>query len=128
MGLLIGVIGLVVAAAFRNPLDPSDTRWQTMLFTTLAFLQIGQALGSRSTEASIFATGLRGNPTLLGLAGLTLLLQLGAIYLPFLEDFFQVTPLTILDLAICLVLGSTALIGIEIEKRFLQRRRPGNVI
>ena len=126
VGLLIGVIGLVVAAIFRNPLDPSDTRWQTMLFTTLAFLQIGQALGSRSTESSIFATGLRGNPALLGLAGLTFLLQLGAIYLPFLEDFFQVTPLAISNLAICLILGSTALIGIEVEKRFLQRSRPGN--
>jgi Ca2+-transporting ATPase len=121
VGLLIGVIGLMIAAVFHDPANPTDTRWQTMLFTTLAFLQIGQALGSRSSHTSLFTSGLRSNPALLVLTVITLLAQLGAIYLPFLKDIFQVTALSPGELAITALLGSLALVAIEIEKWFLRR-------
>ena len=123
VGLIVGVVGLGIGVAYHDPANPADMRWQTMLFTTLAFLQIGQALASRSTHASVFTTGLRSNPALLGLALLTVVLQLGVLYLPFMQRFFQVTPLTLGELLISALVGSLALVGIEIEKRVLRRQQ-----
>jgi Ca2+-transporting ATPase len=122
VGLVVGVVGLLAGVLFHDPADLADTRWQTMIFTTLAFLQIGQALASRSNHESLFTTGLRSNPALLGFALVTVVLQLLVIYLPFLRDFFQVTPLTLTELAISAALGSLAFVSIEIEKRLLRAR------
>ncbi len=122
VGLIIGVAALAIGVIFHDPAAPANRRWQTMIFTTLAFLQIGQALASRSAQESLFTTGVRSNPALLGLAIVTILAQLAVIYLPFLRDFFQVTPLTPAELAISAVVGSLAFVGIELEK-WLARRR-----
>ncbi|MBN2470041.1 MAG: cation-translocating P-type ATPase, partial [Anaerolineae bacterium] len=120
VGVIVGVVGLVVGVWFHDPANLDDMRWQTMIFSTLAFLQIGQALASRSTHASLFTIGLRSNPALLALAGVTLVSQLAVIYVPFLQRFFQVVPLSPAELVISLALGSLALVGIELEKRLLR--------
>lgn len=118
VGLLIGVVALGVGRWFYAPAGQS---WQTMMFTTLAFLQIGQALASRSSDQSLFQLGFRSNPAIWGLAGLTVLLQLAAIYLPALDHFFGVVPLSLNELLICTALGSLAFIAIELEK-WLKRK------
>lgn len=53
-----------------------------MIFTSLACMQVGQALAARSDDRSLFALGHRTNPALLALVGVTILLQLPATYLP----------------------------------------------
>lgn len=106
VGTLIGVIGLAIGFAYYDSGNPDDKTWQTMIFTTLAFLQIGQALASRSTEESLFGQGVRSNPTLLVMVLVVFGLQLMAIYVPFFDDFFGVTPLSALELAIAGALGS----------------------
>jgi len=68
VGLLIGVVALGIGVAYYHADDSGDKTWQTMIFTTLAFLQIGQALASRSTDESLFTLGLRTNPLLLFMA------------------------------------------------------------
>lgn len=118
VGLLIGVVALGVGRWFY---DPAGQSWQTMMFTTLAFLQIGQALASRSSDESLFQLGFRSNPTIWGLAGVTILLQLAAIYVPALDQFFGVVPLSLNELLICAALGSLAFVAIEIEK-WLKRK------
>jgi Ca2+-transporting ATPase len=92
-----------------------------MIFTTLAFLQVGQALASRSSRESLFTQGLRTNPLLLGLAVLTIALQLLVIYVPFLDQFFDVVPLSGPDLLMAAVLGTVVFWAIEIEKWLLRR-------
>ncbi|MBE7530602.1 MAG: cation-translocating P-type ATPase [Chloroflexi bacterium] len=119
VGCLIAIVGLAIGYFYYAP---GDQTWQTMIFTTLAFLQIGQALASRSSRASLFSMGLRSNPSLLILALVTFGLQLIVIYLPALERFFQVDPLSLPELLVCLVAGSLAFIAIEIEKWWLRRR------
>jgi Ca2+-transporting ATPase len=124
IGTLIGVAALGVGYVFYQR---GDASWQTMIFTTLAFLQIGQALASRATEESLFTLGLRSNPTLLLLALIVFGLQMVAVYVPFFDDFFGVTPLSALELAISVGVGSLAFVAIEIEKWLLRRaasRRP----
>ncbi len=122
VGVLIGLVALFVGWRYHDPANPGDTTWQTMIFTTLAFLQVGQALASRSSRESYFTLGLRTNLTLLGLAVLVLALQLAVLYAPFLEQFFGIVPLAPRDLLIAAALGSVAFIAIEIEKWFLRRR------
>lgn len=66
-----------------------------MMFTIQAFLQIGQALVSRSSHESLLWQGLLSNPTLLVTIRLVVGLQLLAIFLPALDAFFGVEPLSL---------------------------------
>jgi P-type Ca2+ transporter type 2C len=122
VGLVIGLLALGVGALHHDGANPADARWQTMIFTALAFMQIGQALASRSDRVSIVALGLWSNPLLLVLALVTAVLQLGVIYLPFLDQFFQVTPLSVPELLLCIGLGGLVLLLMEVEKSWLKNR------
>jgi len=121
VGLVIGLVALGVGAVFYEA-NPADGRWQTMIFTILAFMQMGQALASRSTRESVFSLGLLSNPVLLGLVVVTAVLQLTILYIPFFDQFFQITPLTVAELLICIGLGVVMLLLIEGEKAVLRRR------
>lgn len=101
--------------------DPSDKTWQTMLFTTLAFTQIGHALGLRSVAEARFLD-LRTNPAMFWILPVTILLQLVAIYLPLLDDFFRVVPLSAGHLAVCALCGLLVWGMVEIEKLLLRRK------
>jgi Ca2+-transporting ATPase len=119
VGALIGAVALL---AGWLTLDQPENTWQTMIFTTLAFLQVGQAIASRSSRESPFKLGLGSNPVLLAMAVLTIVLQLLVIYVPFLDRFFNVVPLSPTNLLLAAVLGSAAFWAIEIEKWFLRRQ------
>ncbi len=121
IGVFIGLVALGVTYTFYNPAQPEDETWQTMLFTTLAFLQVGQALASRSSRESFFTLGWRSNPTLIWLLLLVIGLQLVVVYLPILERFFNVDTLSLPELLICVLLGSLAFWAIELEKWWLRR-------
>jgi Ca2+-transporting ATPase len=122
VGAFIGAVALLVGWLYFDPARPDDKTWQTMIFTTLAFLQVGQALASRSSRESFFTLGVGTNPTLLGLAAVVVALQLAVLYAPFLEQFFQIVPLAPRDLLIAAMLGSLGFIAIEIEKWVMRRR------
>jgi Ca2+-transporting ATPase len=120
LGFLIGLISLGAGFWYWSTGQPN---WQTMIFTTLAFAQMGQALAVRSGQESLFKVGLFSNRLLLGMVGLTLGLQLMVIYLPWLQTFFGTTALSPLDLVISLGLSSLVFVSIELEKWFTRRRR-----
>jgi P-type Ca2+ transporter type 2C len=122
VGLLSGAVALGVGVVYYDPANPADKTWQTMMFTVLAFLQIGQALASRSSRESLLSQGLRSNSTLLWLALLVFGLQLLAIYTPALDRFFGVEPLSITNLLVAIGLGTISLLAIELEK-WLKRQR-----
>ncbi len=122
VGLGIGLFALGLGVLYYDPANPADTRWQTMIFTSLAFMQMGQALASRSSREYIVSMGLFSNPVLLALFLVTAALQLAAIYAPFLDQFFQVTPLSWTELLICAALGALILGLIELEKVWMRSR------
>ena len=106
----IGWIGVVIAAAtlglgvaYFDPARPEDPTWQTMIFASLAFTQIGHSLGLRASGRP--ALSFRSNPAMAALTLATLVLQLAAIYLPFMEHFFDLTPLSLTDLGIAFAMG-----------------------
>jgi Ca2+-transporting ATPase len=122
VGVLIGVIALGIGALFFDPAAPEDRVWQTMIFTALAFLQIGQAIASRSANISIASLGVRTNPVIFLMIFLVAGLQLAVLYVPGLVAVFGVVPLSAVQLGICAGLGVLPLAAIEMEK-WIRRRR-----
>ena len=113
VGALVGVLGLGIGSWYYFGGSPA---WQTMIFTALAFAQVGQALASRSSRESLWELGLVTNPLLLGMSALVLVLQLAVIYIAPVAEFFSVTPLGLADLGICVLAGLLVFAAIEIEK------------
>ena len=121
VGTLIGLLALGAGFGYYRAGAPE---WQTMIFLTLGFAQVFQALATRSNSESVFAIGLRGNPTMAAMIALVTGLQLAAVYLPWLQGpFLRLVPPTGLDLAVSVALGSVVLLAIELEK-LLRRRQP----
>ncbi|WP_083914043.1 cation-translocating P-type ATPase [Ilumatobacter nonamiensis] len=112
IGALIGVVSLGVGFAYE--LD-DRIEWQTMIFTTLAFMQVAQAIGTRSNTESLRSIGFFTNPLLLAIAGVVTSLQLVAIYTP-LRGFLDLEPLGIGDLAVCAATGVLLLVVLEVVK------------
>jgi Ca2+-transporting ATPase len=91
--------------------------WQTIVFTVLAFSQMGHALAIRSDRESLFQQGLTTNLPLLGAILLTGVLQLGTIYVPSLNPIFKTAPLSAPELLFCLAASAIVFCAVEIEKR-----------
>lgn len=90
--------------------------WQTMVFSVLAFSQLGHVMAIRSDRTFLFRQGLLSNLPLLLAVGGTMLLQLGVIYVPFMNDIFHTEALNLKELAFA---GGMALIvfhAVELEK------------
>jgi Ca2+-transporting ATPase len=120
IGLLIGGISLAVASYYFDPAQPDDPYWQTMLFATLGFTQIGHALGLRATGHSVFS--LTSNRMFTTVIIMTLILQLMVIYVHFFHEFFSLTELKPSDLALSFLLGLFVLVCVQVERRWISRR------
>ncbi|MBN1665926.1 MAG: HAD-IC family P-type ATPase, partial [Anaerolineales bacterium] len=119
-GLLIGALSLGMGAwHYFN----GHAGWQTLMFTTLAFAQVWQAIGTRSGNDSIFKVGLLSNKPLLGLALAVVAAQLAAVYVPALQTYLKTTPLTLAELFLSIAVGAVVLVYAEIEKLFLRKSR-----
>lgn len=122
VGVLLTVITLGIGYFYWANGRPE---WQTMMFTVLAFAQIGQALAVRSHRQSLFRIGLGGNKPLLAMIAIVLVGQFLALNLPFLEDFFKTKPLDVGDYGLALLTGVIVFAAIEVEKTLLRRRALG---
>ena len=94
---------------------------QTMAFTTLLFFSLFTVLAARSDERSAFA-GFFSNPWLLGAMGLSLLLQIAVVYVPFLQKAFSTVSLGGSDWLRCAVVGSSVLWLTELLKLVVRPR------
>lgn len=130
LGVHILWVGLLMAGiciftqewAMRSSGDANDAPWQTMVFTVLALSQMGHVLAIRSERDSLFTTGLFSNKPLLGAVALTFILQMATIYVPFMNNIFHTTPLTLKELGFTIAMSSVVFIAVEIEKYFKRRR------
>ena len=98
---------------------------RTMGFTILVFAQLFNAISSRSARQSAFV-GLFSNKWLWGAIGLSVVLQLVVIYVPFLNSAFGTTPLGPWAWVECICLAAVVLIASEIYKaimRAIDRKR-----
>ena len=90
---------------------------RTMGFTILVFAQLFNALASRSSRKSAFL-GLFSNLWLWGAIGISILLQLLVIYVPFLGEAFGTVPLQPQAWLECIALASLVLVASELRKLF----------
>jgi Ca2+-transporting ATPase len=119
-------VGATMAAGTLLVLDASlpggliegtgDIRYaQTMAFTTLVFFSLFTVFNSRSDEQSVFV-GLFSNRWLWGAVLLSILLQAVAVYVPFMQQAFTTTALSVQDWLRCAAVGSSLLWLSELGK------------
>ena len=112
-----GTIGLCTILLTRHYwAGHPDGTWQTVLFTSLAFAQIGQAMAQRSSSHSFFSMGLFSNPLLLSMVCAVIVLQAAVVYLPTFQPFFKTVPLSPETLGWVVVPGITVFIVLELVK------------
>ena len=117
VGLLMAAVVLPLQALARG----ADWPWQTMVFTTLALLQLGNAVAVRSEHRSAFAMSVRTNPWLFVALAISAAAQLVTVYVPFLNDVFDTEPLDALQLGVVLVASTAAFGAVEVEKWWRRR-------
>jgi magnesium-transporting ATPase (P-type) len=96
---------------------------RTMAFTTLVLAQLFNCFNARSDRTSAFHR-LFTNKWLWGAIGLSLLLQIAVVQLPFLNEAFGTAPLALTDWLVCVALASAVLWADEAKKlleRWLRR-------
>ncbi|MDO8368219.1 MAG: cation-translocating P-type ATPase [Saprospiraceae bacterium] len=113
VGLLIGAVCLSVQAWALNNNDP---KWQTYVFTILCFSQMGHVMAIRSEHFFLFRHGIFTNLPLIGAILLTFVLQLGLLYVPFLQKIFSTQALTLLELGTCILISLIVFHAVEMEK------------
>jgi Ca2+-transporting ATPase len=117
-GLLLGLVAF--AFGYTRWLS-DDPEWQTLLFTSLTLSQMSLALALRSDKESFFRLGWMSNPALLAAVGLTFLLQMAVVYVPFLQGFFKTVPLSPATLMFCLLLSTAVFWAVEAKKWWSRR-------
>jgi Ca2+-transporting ATPase len=120
VGLLMGLIPLGLGLWGES----SGRPWQTMVFVSLALLQLGHALAVRSERESLWRLGLTSNRPLLWAVAATFALQLLVVYLPWTQRLLEVEALSAQELAVVLIASTGVFWAVEAEKAFWRRREP----
>ena len=121
LGLLIAVQSLgVLYWALGNGIPLPKI--QTLIFTLVVISLMFNAFNWRSERYSVFSLGIFTNKSLIYAVLSTIILQLAAIYVPFMQTAFRTVPLSLSDWAMIIPLASTTLMVMEFTK-YLEWRR-----
>jgi Ca2+-transporting ATPase len=120
VGLLMGLIPLALGVWG----DATGRPWQTMVFVSLALLQLGHALAVRSERESLWALGLFSNRALLWAVLATFALQMIVVYWPPAQHLLETEALSALEMGVVLVASTGAFWAVEIEKAARRRLDP----
>ena len=128
--ILLTGITLTVAAIFvqwwaAGQLYDIRTQ-QTMVFTTLCFVQLGNALSVRFVYDPLFSSRIFANKRLWGAIVLTVTMQLLIVYVPFLQSIFKTTALAWNAMVIILMATAGSTLCTELLK-YLNRRKHKNI-
>lgn len=94
---------------------------QTMVFTLLCFIQLGNALSVRVAYHSILKAKLFSNPGLLWVLLGTVILQLLIVYVPLLQGIFKTTSLSWMAMEMVLIATAVGVTAIEVVKYLTNR-------
>jgi Ca2+-transporting ATPase len=120
--MAFGTLFVVDAALPGGILEGSGSvrHAQTMAFTTLMLFQLFNVFNARSDDASALS-GFFKNGWLLGALGLSLLLQIAVVYIPFLQQAFSTEALSVANWMRCVLVASSVLWLRELQKRVTAR-------
>ncbi|MEO8172011.1 MAG: cation-translocating P-type ATPase [Sediminibacterium sp.] len=120
-GLLIALAAILTQCwATRQGYDIKTQ--QTMIFTLLCFVQLGNALSVRFAYQSMFNSGIFANRTMWGVVIVTAALVLLIIYLPFSGSVFKITPLHSDTMGVILLATFACVLSIELVKYITNRK------
>ncbi len=122
----IAITAAVLTAFYVGRIwDPSNPMLaQTMAFVTLSASELVRAYTARSERASLFRLGVFSNKYMQYAVLVSILLLLGAVYLPFLQPIFDTVPLTAREWKVVLPLLLVPGIVAELTKAVTRRRTP----
>lgn len=115
--MLTGSVSLALGVWARSTGRP----WQSMVFGSLAPLQLGNAVAVRSERESVFTIGLSTNRFLLGAVIGMLTMQVTALMWAPLRSMLDLHPLSVGDLVILLTVSTASFWAIEAEKLLLRK-------
>ncbi len=120
------LIGLVMSSAaiyvFNSYYLGEMAKAQTIALSLLAVFQWYNSLNCRFNKASIFTTKIFSNSYIWMAFGLNLILQLFAVYNPFMQKVLKTTALNLNDWLVVFALGLLVILADEIRKWILRRR------
>jgi magnesium-transporting ATPase (P-type) len=125
--MAVGGVGLFLVEYYQQirggvPMDLALREAQTMAVTTVVLFQVFYLINCRSLRDSVLKIGLFSNPLVyVGIVGLVLL-QIGYVYLPFMNTLFGSAPLGVQDWLKSALVAMTVMPVIGLEK-WWQRRR-----
>ncbi len=122
-GLFIALCALA-AFAFVLFVEGEDLiRARTAALFALTAAQLFHAFNCRNQRVSLFKLGFLSNGKLIAACGLSLLIQIVIMYVPFARTVFKVAALGPLDLIVVVAVSSFPLWAMEMAK-LIHRRRP----
>src|SRR5690606_32281277 len=108
--------GVLFAYQLTAQTGGSEEKTRSMVFTTLIFANILLSFVNRSFFYSIFERFTRRNPLLIGITMLVLVILFAILYVEPLSRFFEVTPLRVAELGICIAIAMVSVLWFEIYK------------
>ena len=90
---------------------------RTAAFIVLSCSQLFHSFNCRSMTESLFTIGIFTNPKLIIANGISFLLQMAAVYVPFLQIVFKTRPLGLFDWVLVVGISSFPLWAMEIMKK-----------
>ena len=103
-------------------LTEAETVPRTIAFTVLAMAQMFGVMAIHAGDrVSFFRVGFSTNYLLLGAVLLTTLLQVGVIYMPFMQATFETASLTLEQFTMSMGLAAVVLFAVELMKLFNRR-------
>jgi len=88
----------------------------TLVMTTIAVTQWFNAWNCRSRRTSLFAMNPLSNKFLISALGIVLVLQLAALYTPFLQIVLRTVPLSLSEIGLCILLAVPTILVEELRK------------
>lgn len=129
MAVGVGVVGVVDALAILTVFYLALQRYpehlaaaQTIAFVTLCSSELIRAFTARSEHYSILSIGLFSNRWMVWAVGVSFLLVLMVIYLPFLRPFFDTVPLSVSDWLFMLPFFIASPLAMELLKFYFRKR------
>ena len=130
MAIGIGVVGVVDAIAILAVFYLALQRYpeqlvaaQTIAFVTLCSSELIRAFTARSEYHSVFSIGVFSNRWMVWAVGVSFVLVLMVVYLPFLRPFFDTVPLTPGDWLFMLPFFFASPIAMELLKVYFRKRK-----
>ncbi len=102
--------------------EAAITLARTMAFVVLSSSELLRAYTARSEFYSVFGIGIFGNRFMQYAVGLSLLLLLAVVYVPFLNPIFDTVPITLFEWAEMLPLILAPSVVAELTKWFMRMR------